>query len=190
MVRELSHKYVYVDIDGTLAEYRFNGHVSAKDGTVNGQTAEETRNHIFLDSRPLKTVINTIKAAKTNGVWICGSTSSPIEVIDKHKWLKKYCRGIDFSGYYWFVPEECWEEFILYFDVNEQWKMEGNEEDITFYNEYGVFFKGSKKLMWDWIEINNIHSISETVFIDDVLDYVKYAEEKGVTAYHISSFIK
>ena len=38
MIKALRNKYVYVDIDGTLAEYRFNNHVSAKDGTTNGQT--------------------------------------------------------------------------------------------------------------------------------------------------------
>ena len=30
MVKALKDKYIYVDIDGTLAEYRFNNHVSAK----------------------------------------------------------------------------------------------------------------------------------------------------------------
>lgn len=41
MIKALKNKYVYVDIDGTLAEYRFNNHVSAKDRTTNGQTMEE-----------------------------------------------------------------------------------------------------------------------------------------------------
>jgi len=31
MLKALRNKYVYVDIDGTLAEYRFNNHVSAKE---------------------------------------------------------------------------------------------------------------------------------------------------------------
>lgn len=47
MIKALKNKYVYVDIDGTLAEYRFNNHVSAKDGTANEQTIEEVENHIF-----------------------------------------------------------------------------------------------------------------------------------------------
>ena len=34
------------------------------------------------------------------------------------------------------------------------------------------------------------HCIEDAVFIDDVLSYLKYAEECGVTAYHISSFIE
>lgn len=64
MIKALKDKYIYVDIDGTLAEYRFNNHVSAKDGTTNGQTMEEIENHVFLHSRPLKTVIQTLKKAK------------------------------------------------------------------------------------------------------------------------------
>ena len=64
MLKALKNKYIYVDIDGTIAEYRFNNHVSAKDGTINGQTMEEIENHIFLYSRPLKTVIKTLKRAK------------------------------------------------------------------------------------------------------------------------------
>ena len=50
--------------------------------------------------------------------------------------------------------------------------------------------KGSKTRMWNWIVSHNFHKLEETVFIDDVLPYLKQAEEKGVTAYHISSFIE
>ena len=50
--------------------------------------------------------------------------------------------------------------------------------------------KGSKTLIWDWITSHNFIELEKTVFIDDVLLYLKYAEEKGVTAYHISSFIE
>lgn len=48
MIKALKNKYIYVDIDGTIAEYRFNNHVNAKDGTTNGQTMKEIENHIFL----------------------------------------------------------------------------------------------------------------------------------------------
>lgn len=51
MIKALKDKCIYVDIDGTLVEYRFNNHVSAKDGTTNGQTMEEIENHVFLHSR-------------------------------------------------------------------------------------------------------------------------------------------
>ena len=40
----LKNKFIYIDIDGTLSEYRFNGHISAHDGTTNGQTMEGIEN--------------------------------------------------------------------------------------------------------------------------------------------------
>mgnify|MGYP001046913587 CR=1 FL=1 len=94
MIKALRNKYVYVDIDGTLAEYRFNNHVSAKDGTTNGQTREEIENHIFLHSRPLKSIIKTLKRAKHDGIWICGAIISTVELQDKIVWLKN---SIDFK---------------------------------------------------------------------------------------------
>ena len=81
MIKALKDKCIYVDIDGTLVEYRFNNHVSAKDGTTNGQTMEEIENHVFLHSRPLKTVIKMLKKAKKRGIWICGAIISPIECL-------------------------------------------------------------------------------------------------------------
>lgn len=44
--------------------------------------------------------------------------------------------------------------------------------------------------MWDWIVNHNLHQLEDCVFLDDVLSYLKYAEERGVTAYHISSFLE
>lgn len=98
MIKALKDKCIYVDIDGTLAEYRFNNHVSAKDGTTNGQTMEEIENHVFLHGRPLKTVIKMLKKVKKRGIWICGAIISPIELLDKIVWLEKNCKGIEFNG--------------------------------------------------------------------------------------------
>ena len=135
MIKTLKNKYIYVDIDGTLAEYRFNNHVSAKDGTANGQTMEEIGNHVF-------------------------------------------------------VPEEYWDNFLEYFDHNNSLEYKLASNDTYIETKYGAIMKGSKTRIWDWIISHNLHKLEETVFIDDVLSYLKQAEEKGVTAYHISSFIE
>ena len=129
MIKTLKNKYIYVDIDGTLAEYRFNNHVSAKDGTANGQTMEEIGNHVFLHSRPLKTVIKTLKRAKKEGIWICGAIISPVELLDKIVWLEENCKGIEFNGNFWFVPEEYWDNFLEYFDHNNslEYKLASND---------------------------------------------------------------
>lgn len=182
MIKVLKNKYIYVDIDGTIAEYRFNNHVNAKDGTTNGQTMEEIRNHVFLHSKPLKKVIKTLIRAKKRGIWICGAIISPIELKDKIEWLNKNCKGIEFNGYFWFVAKEYWDTFIDYFNCSK--------DDYDIVTQYGIILKDSKNSMWDWIVNHNFHELGETVFIDDVLPYLKYAEEKGVTAYHISSFIE
>ena len=94
LLKALDDKYVYVDIDGTLAEYRFDDHVNAKDGTTNGQTMEEINNHIFLKSRPLSSVIKTLKRAKFKSLCICGAVISPVEVIDKYLDLDDWGRSI------------------------------------------------------------------------------------------------
>lgn len=44
----LRDKYVFWDIDGTLAPYRFNDHVSDPDGTDNGMSLREIEDDIFL----------------------------------------------------------------------------------------------------------------------------------------------
>ncbi len=188
MIKALRNKYIYVDIDGTLAEYRFNNHVSAKDGTANGQTMKEIENHIFLHSRPLKTVIKILKKARTENKFICGAIISPTEVMDKLEWLKAYCSSINFKNYYWFVPDEYWNNFSIFFA--EEAGVSNPLEENVVWTKYGYFFKGSKTRIWGWVSANSQHCIEDTVFVDDVLSYLKYAEECGVTAYHISSFIE
>lgn len=189
MVKALKDKYIYVDIDGTLAEYRFNNHVSAKDGTTNGMSMEEVENHVFLHSRPLKTVIQTLKRANKAGIWICGAIISPVELLDKIVWLEENCKGIEFNGNFWFVPEEYWGNFIEYFDHNNSLGYKLASNDTCIETKYGAIMKGTKTRIWDWIISHNFTELEKTVFVDDVLSYLKYAEERGVTAYHISSFI-
>lgn len=44
---ELKNKYIFWDIDGTLAAYRFNGHVSDPEGTDNGMSLKEIEDGVF-----------------------------------------------------------------------------------------------------------------------------------------------
>lgn len=83
---------------------------------------------------------------------------------------------------FWFVPKEYWDTFLNYFNCGKT--------DYDIVTQHGVIIKGSKNHMWNWITSHNFHNLEETIFIDDALSYLKYAEEHGVTAYHISSFIK
>lgn len=189
MVKLLSGKYIFVDIDGTLAEYRFNNHVSAKDGTTNGMTMKEIEDHVFLHSRPLKTVIQTLKRTKKAGIWVCGAIISPVELLDKIVWLENNCKGIKFDGKFWFVPVEYWSYFVEYFESNNSFGYKTASDDNCIITKYGVIMKGNKTRMWGWVTDHNFVELEKAVFVDDVLPYIKFAEEYGVTAYHISSFI-
>ena len=51
-VEDLRNKYVFWDIDGTLAPYRFNGHVADPDGTNNGMSLKEIEEGVFLLRAP------------------------------------------------------------------------------------------------------------------------------------------
>lgn len=50
---DLENKYVFWDIDGTLAPYRFNDHVSDPEGTNNGMSLKEISEYIFLNKKTI-----------------------------------------------------------------------------------------------------------------------------------------
>ena len=52
---------MFWDIDGTLAPYRFNGHILDPNGTNNGMSLKEIEDGIFLDRKPSKHMQNTKK---------------------------------------------------------------------------------------------------------------------------------
>lgn len=47
-IKDLENKYVFWDIDGTLAPYRFNDHVADPDGTNNGMSIQEIEEGIWM----------------------------------------------------------------------------------------------------------------------------------------------
>ncbi len=48
------NKYIFWDIDGTLAPYRFNNHVGDPEGTNSGMSLKEIEDGIFLERKPSK----------------------------------------------------------------------------------------------------------------------------------------
>lgn len=155
----LKDKYVFVDFDGTLCEYRYFGHVSGK--TINpnskafgGQTLNELLFESYDDVRPLKTMQNLLKPLDPNKIYVLGAIITYNEIKTKVHWLKKY---------YPFIKQE---NLIFVADLDIK-------TDVL--KEY------SKKL-----DVN----LKDIVFIDDKLDAVRSAEENGISAYHITSFIE
>ena len=90
----LRNKYIFWDIDGTLAEYRFNGHVSDPEGTDNGMSLKEIEDGVFLKRKPsyhMQMVLSTC-GAKQNIVM--GHCQVQKEMDDKQLWLDKYYPSI------------------------------------------------------------------------------------------------
>ena len=90
----LRNKYIFWDIDGTLAAYRFNGHVSDPEGTDNGMSLKEIEDGVFLKRKPsyhMQMVLSTC-GAKQNIVM--GHCQVQKEMDDKQLWLDKYYPSI------------------------------------------------------------------------------------------------
>lgn len=87
---DLENKYVFWDIDGTLAAYRFNNHVSDPDGTDNGMSLKEIEQGVFLNRKPSILMQNVIKNSKIEKNIVIGQCQNQKEMNDKMLWLDKY----------------------------------------------------------------------------------------------------
>lgn len=83
-------KYIFWDIDGTLAGYRFNNHVGDPNGTDNGMSIEEINQGIFFKRLPSKHMQNVVKTCKAKENIIMSHCLIQREMDDKNKWLDKY----------------------------------------------------------------------------------------------------
>ncbi len=86
----LKNKYVFWDIDGTLAAYRFNGHVADPNGTDNGMSLEEIEQGIFLERNPSKLMQKVLSECDAKQNIIMGHCQNQKEKDDKQLWLDKY----------------------------------------------------------------------------------------------------
>lgn len=94
---DLKGKYVFWDIDGTLAPYRFNDHVADPEGTDNGQSLGEIENHIFLTRKPSAQMIYIVRNCGAKKNLIMGHCRVQQEVDDKQLWLDRYFPMIERS---------------------------------------------------------------------------------------------
>ncbi len=92
MAEKLKDKYVFFDVDGTLAEYRF------RDKIYEGGTPElgcvtlhdVLFTDIFLNSRPLKTMQRLVSQLDEDKIFILGTVISNTEVEQKYIWLETH----------------------------------------------------------------------------------------------------
>ncbi len=154
----LKNKYIFVDFDGTLCEYRYFGHLSGKSVNPNGQSfggqsLDELLFETYDSVRPLKTMQKLLSQVDASKIYVLGAIITYNEIKTKLKWLKKH---------YPFIHEE---NMIFVADLNIK------TEVIKAY---------SKKLNLNFKDL---------IFIDDKLDALRDAEEQGIPAYHITSFV-
>lgn len=88
--KDLYNKYVFWDIDGTLAPYRFNGHVGDPCGTDNGMSLKEIDDGIFLKRKPSKFMQKIMAKCGSKCNIIMGHCQNQKEMDDKQKWLDFY----------------------------------------------------------------------------------------------------
>ena len=74
--KELKDKYVFWDIDGTLAPYRFNGHTGDPDGTNNGMSLNEIEAGVFLLRAPSRHMQDVIKSCDAKRTYYNGTLPS------------------------------------------------------------------------------------------------------------------
>ena len=150
-VKDLKNKYVFWDIDGTLAPYRFNDHVGDPDGTNNGMSLKEIEEGVFLTRKPSKHMQNVLNTCKAKKHIVMGHCQVKKEMEDKQPWLDKYYPMIK-------------ERLLVYEDISKA-------ETILQYCR------------------DNEIVLSEVVYVDDVIPFLREAERKGIRSYHISSFL-
>ena len=86
-VEDTRDKIIFWDIDGTLAPYRYNGHVADPEGTSNGQSMKEIEQGIFFERKPSRFMQSVLRESQAREHIVMGHCICEKEVSDKQKWL-------------------------------------------------------------------------------------------------------
>lgn len=91
MVENLKNKYVFFDVDGTLAEYRYDNKIYGGRCTELGCQSLENLlfNNLFYTARPLKTMQKVVERLDTDKIFILGTITTNNEIEQKYLWLKE-----------------------------------------------------------------------------------------------------
>lgn len=82
-LKDTKNKYIFWDVDGTLAPYRFNDHVGDPDGTENGMSIDEINKHVFLYRDPSRHMQRVIKECMAKENIVMGHCQIRQELEDK-----------------------------------------------------------------------------------------------------------
>lgn len=86
---DLKGKVVFWDMDGTLAPFRFNGHIRDLEGSRHSVSMKEIQDGIYFERTPsrfMQRVINDCEAKENIIITHCHCDR---EVEDKHRWLDR-----------------------------------------------------------------------------------------------------
>ncbi|MFT3983625.1 MAG: hypothetical protein QM697_06940 [Lachnospiraceae bacterium] len=83
-------KYIFWDIDGTLAAYRYNGHLADPSGTNNGTSLSEIEEGIYLRRQPSRFMQKVVADCHARSNIIMGHCRTQKEMDDKQIWLDRY----------------------------------------------------------------------------------------------------
>ena len=115
LVEFLQDKYVFFDFDGTLCEYRYNGHIFGDEG-CGGQTLEElTFENVYSDVRPLKTMLKYIRRLASEQVYVLGAIVTSFESLQKYIWLNKNFSPIKRENVYFVADSSLKVKTLLLF---------------------------------------------------------------------------
>lgn len=90
MIDKLHNKYIFFDIDDTLAEYRYADKLyGSRCGELGCQSLENLLfGNLFIKARPLKTMQKIISKLDNSRVFIIGTIVTNNEMKQKYEWLK------------------------------------------------------------------------------------------------------
>ncbi len=127
--KDTKGKYIFWDIDGTLAPYRFNGHLSDPNGSDNGMSFSEIEDGIFLKRPPSKFMQKVVNTCGAKQNIVMGHVLCEKEIADKNIWLDKYFPQIT-DRIFRFVETPKHESIIAYCNEHKI-----NLEDVIFVDD-------------------------------------------------------
>ena len=91
MIEKLKDKYVFFDVDGTLAEYRYDNKIyGGRCIELGCQSLEDLLfNNLFYTARPLKTMQKVVERLDSNKIFILGTIVTNNEIQQKYLWLEE-----------------------------------------------------------------------------------------------------
>lgn len=146
MLKKLENKISFFDIDGTLAEFRYNDKLC---GNIGNKKASQNLNELlfgdlFLKARPLKLMQNIISNLNPENVYILGVVLTNNEIKNKEAWLEKHYPSIKKENILFIASSEfkpyVIEEYVkhLNLDKNDAVFIDDNVSALQLAESIGI----------------------------------------------------